>query len=71
MSYALAALILIRLDARAGTEVSVADLAEHLQATHDAIRGQLEELDAHRLAQAVRASPHGEIVGAIVVRHEQ
>lgn len=71
MSYALSALILIRLQARAGTEVSVADLAEHLQVTHGVVQAELELLEFARQLQTVRRAPDAEIRGAISVRHDE
>jgi hypothetical protein len=65
MSYALSALILIRLDARCGQVVSVDDLAEHLQVTPGVVQAELELLEAARQLQTVRGAD-GVPAGAVV-----
>ena len=54
MSHALRACLLIRLDARAGTEVSVEDLARHLQLWPITVRTELAAMWQEGLIELVQ-----------------
>ena len=54
MSWALTALLLIRLDARAGQLVAVRDLAEHIGEIDAVVRRELEQLAAGRQLEVAR-----------------
>jgi DNA-binding IscR family transcriptional regulator len=69
VSYALSALILIRLDARRGEVVSVVDLVDHLQVTPGVIQAELELLEYAQQLQTVRGAD-GQPTGAIVATEE-
>lgn len=69
MSYALSALILIRLDARRGEVVSVADLVEHLHVVPGVIQAELELLEYAQQLQTIRGAD-GQPTGAIVTAEE-
>lgn len=66
MSYAERALVLVRLDARAGESVAVSDLAQHLMLPEDVVRSAIGELELLGLAVAVRtqAVPASPIMAA-------
>jgi DNA-binding IscR family transcriptional regulator len=71
VSYALQALILIRLESNPDRYVPVAELSERLLVSEDQVREQLEAL--RRLGQVVtcRSEPEGVIVSATVPQRER
>lgn len=66
MSISQRALILIRLDARRGEEVSVADLAEHMNLAPAVVERRLEELWDEGYVLPLRDSPGPHSLGHIV-----
>jgi hypothetical protein len=66
MSISQRALILIRLDARRGEDVSVAALAEHIGLSLEVVALRLEELWGEGYVQPLRESPGPHSLGQIV-----
>lgn len=71
MSTVLTACVLVRLDARMGTWVPVADLASHFACGRHFVCAQLEAMAADDLVQVHRDGSTGDITEAAVMRRQR
>jgi len=71
MSHVLTACVLVRLDARMGTWVPVADLASHFACGRHFVCAQLEAMAAGDLVQVHRDGCTGDITEAAVMQRRR